>query len=72
MSFQRTANMKPASMDGGDKYSSRQLLEFFAKAKDAYFQHGCEDEVFVMEQMIDHLKEGGRLDPDKAQRILGI
>ena len=60
MSFQRTANMKPASMDGGDKYSSRQLLDFFAKAKDAYFQ------------MIDHLKEGGRLDPDKAQRILGI
>ena len=72
MAFQRTANMKPARMDDGDRYSSRQLLEFFKSAKDRYFQHGCMDEVFVMDQLIETLQEGGRLDPSKANRILGI
>ena len=71
MAFQRSANMKPARMDD-DRYTSKQLLEFFKKAKDSYFQHGCDDEMFVCEQIIEALQSGERLDPTKAARILGI
>jgi hypothetical protein len=64
--------MKPAALNDGDRHSSMQLLEFFKSAKDRYFQHGCENEAFVCDQIITHLKEGGRLEASKASRILGI
>ena len=72
MAFQRSANMKSANMNDDHRYSARQLLDFFSKAKDSYFQHGCEDEVFVCDQLIEALRTGERLDPKMASRILGI
>jgi hypothetical protein len=72
MGFQRAPNMKPAALRDGDRHSSMQLLEFFKSAREQYLRHDHEAESFVCEQIITHLKEGGRLEASKAARILGI
>ena len=46
--------------------------EFFENAMHALYEAGKEDEAFYFEMVVDHLKDGGTLDPNKVSRILGL
>lgn len=51
---------------------SKKHLEFFQIAKRRLEERGQDDAAFYMEMIVDHLQEGGELDPDKVSLILGL
>ena len=64
MTFERAERMEARSI--------KSTQEFFENAMHALHNAGKEDEAFYFEMVFDHLNEGGKLDPNNVQRILGL
>lgn len=50
----------------------KKFIQFFENAQFHLDAKGAEDSAFYFEMIVDHLKDGGELDPDRVQRILGL
>ena len=76
MSFRPYRNtMNDMTFEKADRIEankSKKMIEFFAACQERLFYYGKEDEAFYFEMVFDHLNEGGKLDPIKVQRILGL
>ena len=66
--YQRAAKMKKRSMDG---YTEMQVFEFFKRAQETLERVGEKDAAFYMEQVHDHLRQGGRLS-ESTSKIFGL
>lgn len=64
MTFERAERMEARTI--------KSTQEFFENAMHALYEAGKEDEAFYFEMVVDHLKDGGTLDPNKVSRILGL
>lgn len=52
--------------------TQKKVQQFFSKAAFIMQERGEDDAAFYFEQISDHLKDGGTLDPDKVSLILGL
>lgn len=73
--YRPRATKREMTFDSADRAESRNLkgnLAFFSKAQTLLEERGNSDAAFYMEMIKDHLKEGGKLESEKAARILGL
>lgn len=73
--FKPRNTKKNLSFDQADRAqfrAQRDIQGFFENAMWALEESGHEDAAFYFEQVFDHLKEGGELDPDQVSKILGL
>lgn len=67
---QRPGKSKPATLrDHGVSFTT---VDFFKACKTALLETKNEDAAFYFEQIEEHLRTGGFMDPKKASRILGL
>jgi hypothetical protein len=73
--YKPRASKNEMTFDMADRAESRKLkgnLAFFSKAQTLLEEKGETDAAFYMEMIKDHLREGGKLESEKAARILGL
>jgi len=70
MSNQRGGTWKPATMR--DSGGSMTQVAFFKECARELYDAKEDTAAFYFEQLVDHLRQGGSLHPNQADRALGL